>query len=329
MKILVIRMSSIGDVLLTTPVLKAFKRKYPDAKIDFLVMDKFKDAILGCKYIDNLIIFDKNKDDDFFNILKFADKLKKNNYDYVFDLHGKFRSKLITKRLGLKSYCYRKRAWWKTLLVKSRIIKYTVDDTIVKNYFGAFKDFNLEYVGEDIEFSYGDNSKFLKYKNMPIMAPGASKETKKWTEDGFGNLAKLIFEKHGVKTLLIGGKEDIEKCERINKISGDNCINLAGKLTLKESGALLSLGKFLVTNDSGPFHIARGVNCPTFVIFGPTSPGMFDFGKNDTLIYAKVDCSPCSLHGDKTCPKGHFDCMRKINSEYLFNNIENKITWED
>lgn len=329
MKVLVIRMSSIGDVLLTTPVLKAFKRKYPESKIDFLVLDKFKDAILESKYIDNLIIFNKKKDDGFFNILKFAEKLKENNYDYVFDLHGKFRSKLITKKIGVKSYCYRKRAWWKTLLVKARMIKYQVDNTIVKNYFGAFKEFNLEYVGEDIEFEYGDNSKFLEYKNMPIMAPGASKETKKWTEEGFGNLAKLIFEKHNIKTILIGGKEDIEKCERINKISGDNCINLAGKLTLKESGGLLSLGKFLVTNDSGPFHIARGVNCPTFVIFGPTSPGMFDFGKNDTLIYAGVCCSPCSLHGDKSCPKGHFDCMNKITSKYLFDNIENKIMWEE
>lgn len=328
MKVLVIRMSSIGDVLLTTPVLKAFKKRYPDAIIDFLVLDKFKDSILGCKYIDNLIIFDKSKDDGYTNIVKFANKLKENGYDYVFDLHAKFRSKLIAKKLGIKTYSYKKRAWWKGILVKLRLIKYKVDDTIIKNYFGAFKDFGLEYEGEDLEFSYGDNSKFKEYTGLPMMAPGASKETKKWTEDGFGNLAKLLFEKHGLKTVLIGGKEDIEKCERINKISGNKCINLAGKLTLKESGALLSVGKFLVTNDSGPFHIARGVNCPTFVIFGPTSPGMFEFGENDKLIYAGVKCSPCSLHGGKKCPKGTFNCMKSITSVDLFTEIENKINWE-
>ena len=154
MKILVIRMSSIGDVILTTPVLKAFKRKYPEAEIDFVVMEQFKDAISGLKYIDNLITFNKKKDDGIKNIKKFADRLKANKYDYVFDLHAKFRSKIIAKRLGVKTYTYKKRAWWKTLLVKLRLIKYQVDDTIIKNYFGAFKEFGIEYIGEDLDFAF-------------------------------------------------------------------------------------------------------------------------------------------------------------------------------
>lgn len=329
MKVLVIRMSSIGDVLLTTPVLKAFKNKYPDAKIDFLVMDQFKEAISGSKYIDRIIVFKKKENDGFKNIIKFADSLKKEKYDYVFDLHAKLRSKLITKRLGVTTYTYKKRAWWKSILVNAGLTKYEVDDTIVKNYFGAFKDFGIEYKGEDLEFVYGDNDRFKEYRNYPVMAPGASKETKKWTVEGFGRLAKMIFEKHKVQTILLGGRGDIKKCNEINRISGGHCINLAGKLTLKESGAILSLGRFLVTNDSGPFHIARGVGCPTFVIFGPTSPGMFELGENDTLVYAGVPCSPCSLHGDKKCPKKHFKCMKEITSEMLFDMIETKIKWEE
>ena len=98
---------------------------------------------------------------------------------------------------------------------------------------------------------------------------------------------------------------------------------MAGKLSLKQSGALLSRALFLVTNDSGPFHIARGVKCKTFVIFGPTSPEMFDFGNNTILIDKNVKCSPCSLHGDKECPKGHFDCMKQITGKEVFNTIEN------
>lgn len=207
------------------------------------------------------------------------------------------------------------------------MIKYEVDDTIVKNYFGAFKDFGLEYKGEDLTFSFpnGIEEKFNEYVDLPVMAPGASKNTKKWTPEGFGTLAKLIFEKYGKETVLIGGKEDIEICNKINEISGGHTINLAGKLSLKESGALLSRAKFLVTNDSGPFHIARGVKCKTFVIFGPTSPGMFDFGENDTLIYSGESCSPCSLHGDKVCPKHHFNCMKNIKGEMILKEIEKKI----
>lgn len=327
MKILVIRLSSIGDIILTTPVLKAFKEKYPEAIIDFLVLDKFKAAIEGLLYIDNLILFNKKENDGLKNMKIFAEKLRSNNYDYVFDLHSKLRSKVISKHLGVKCYRYRKRSWWKTLLVKLRLIKYEVDDTIVKNYFGAFKDFGVEYKGEDLTFSFpsGMEEKFKEYADLPVMAPGASKNTKKWTPEGFGTLAKLIFEKYGKETILIGGNEDKEVCEKIDKISGRHTINLAGKLSLKESGALLSRAKFLVTNDSGPFHIARGVKCKTFVIFGPTSPGMFDFGKNDTLIYSGESCAPCSLHGDKVCPKHHFNCMNNIKGEMILKEIEKKI----
>jgi len=325
-KILVIRLSSIGDIILTTPVLKAFKEKYPEAVIDFLVLDKFKDSIEGVPFVDNVILFNKERNDGLRNMEKFGKELKKNGYDYIFDLHSKIRSKVISKNIGVKTFTYRKRSWWKTLLVKMKLIKYKVDNTIVKNYFGAFKDFDLEYEGEDIYFAFSEKDEIYKeYEGLPVMAPGASKNTKKWTKEGFGELANLIYEKSGKKTVLIGGKEDIELCSEIDKMSGGHTINMAGKLSLKQSGALLSKALFLVTNDSGPFHIARGVKCKTFVIFGPTSPKMFDFGSNTILIDKNIKCSPCSLHGDKECPKGHFDCMKQITGKEVFDTIENSV----
>lgn len=326
MKILVIRLSSIGDIILTTPVLKAFKEKYPEAVIDFLVLDKFKDSIEGIPFIDNVILFNKEKNDGFYNMKKFGKELKKNGYDYIFDLHSKIRSKIISKNIGAKIFTYKKRSWWKTLLVKMKLIKYKVDNTIVKNYFGAFKDFGLEYKGEDIIFAFSEKDDICKeYDGLPVMAPGASKNTKKWTKEGFGELANLIYKKYKKKTVLIGGKEDIELCDEIDKISEGHTINMAGKLSLKQSGALLSKALFLVANDSGPFHIARGVKCKTFVIFGPTSPAMFDFGENTVLIDKNIKCSPCSLHGDKECPQGHFDCMKQITGKEVFDTIENSV----
>lgn len=327
MKILVIRFSSIGDIILSTAVLKAFKIKYPDAKIDFLVLEKFKDAISHCYYVDNLILFKKSKNDGFKNLIDFSKNLAQNNYDYVFDIHSKFRSKFISYILKhffkIKVYTYKKRSFWKSILVNMKLIKYKVDNTIVKNYFSAFKSFDLKYEGEELNFIFKKNleEKFLEYKNFIIFAPGASKETKKWTEENFANLAKLLYKKHKRKILLLGGKEDKEKCDRINRISDNSCINLAGKLELKESGAVLSQAKFLVTNDSGPFHIARAVGCKSFVIFGPTNPNMFDLDKNSILIYKNSPCSPCSLHGDKNCPKKHFDCMKNLTYNYVYNII--------
>lgn len=328
MRILVIRLSSFGDVILTTPVLKAFKEKYPDSTIDFLVMDRFKSAIEGSPFVDNLIVFKKGQDDGLENIKKFSEGLKVKRYDYVFDLHCKFRSFAITKFLGVKCFRYKKRSFWKTILVKMKLIKYNADNTIVKNYFGAFSKFKLRYGGEDLSFSFSDEAMKKideNWKGLPVFAPGASKNTKKWIPEEFGKLAKMLYDKTGLKTVIIGGKEDSKSAKIIGEISGGTTIDLTGKLTLKESGALLSTARFIVTNDSGPFHIARGVGCKSFVIFGPTDPKMFDFGEKDILIYGKEDCSPCSLHGDAECPKGNFKCMKNITAENVMDIIEKNI----
>ena len=328
MRVLIIRLSSIGDVVLTTPILKELKKKYPDIIIDFLVMENFKDAISGCSYIDNLILFNKKKHDGLKNMIILGKELKLNNYDYIFDLHAKIRSKIIRSAIGCKAYTYKKRSLLKSILVKTKAIKYRVDDTIIKNYFGAFKVLGLEYSGEDLTFSFEkkDLKKLetfcIEYDNVPMIAPGASKETKKWTKEGFAELSKLLYNKYGKKPILIGSSSEYEMCEEIKKMADGFAINLAGKLTLKESGALLSKAKFLVTNDSGPFHIARGVKCPTFVIFGPTSPGMFEYDEKNILIYLNEPCSPCSLHGDKVCPKKHFNCMKKLNAAMVMEIIE-------
>ncbi|MCQ8212405.1 glycosyltransferase family 9 protein [Cetobacterium somerae] len=328
MRVLIIRLSSIGDVILTTPVLKELKKKYPDIIIDFLVMENFKDAISGCPYIDNLILFNKKKHDGLKKMITFGKELKKNNYDYIFDLHAKVRSKIIGNAVGAKVYTYKKRSLLKTILVKTKAIKYKVDDTIIRNYFGAFKVLGLKYKTEDLTFSFEKkdldklSSLCIEYENVPMIAPGASKETKKWTKEGFAELVKLLYNKYGKKPIIIGGNNEYEMCEEIKKLSGNLAVNLAGKLNLKESGALLSKAKFLITNDSGPFHIARGVKCPTFVIFGPTSPEMFEYDKDNILIYLNESCSPCSLHGDKECPQKHFNCMKKLSAQMVMEVIE-------
>lgn len=325
MKILVIRLSSIGDVILTTPVLKELRLKYPEAQIDFVVMDKFKESIRGNKNIDKLIIFEKNRYKGIKGIYNFSKGLEK--YDLVIDLHAKMRSVLIGKFLGCRTLTYKKRAWWKTLLVKWRIIRYNADNTIIKNYFGPLKELGIEYKGENLEFDFEekDSKATAGYNDYVVFAPGASKETKKWTKEHFGKLAIEIKSRYAKDILLIGGPNEAEELDEINRISGGICTNLAGKLNLKESGALLSRAYFLVTNDSGPFHIGRGVKTLSFVIFGPTDPNMFEYSKDAVLLYADEPCSPCSLHGDKECPKGHFNCMRNLKVEDVMKIIDKRL----
>lgn len=317
-------MSSFGDVILTTPVLTQLREKYPNAIIDFIVLDKFKEAIRGNKNIDNLIIFEKDRYKGIIGIFKFSKNL--GEYNLIIDLHGKMRSILISYFTKGKVLRYKKRAWWKSLLVKMNLIKYKVDHTIVKSYFKPLKEIGLEYRGEELDFDFEekDEEAIKEYENFVVFAPGASKETKKWTKENFSGLGKLVNKKYGKMVILIGGKNEWNELEEIRKNSGEFCINLGGKLTLKESGALLSKSEFIVTNDSGPFHMARGVKTLSFVIFGPTSPEMFEYDNNSILLYGNESCSPCSLHGDKKCPKGHFNCMKKLSAEKVFEIIENR-----
>ena len=161
----------------------------------------------------------------------------------------------------------------------------------------------------------------LKNENYFVLAPGASKFTKKWPF--YNELAKDLlkyFSKKNIKIFVIGGKED-------KKIVQDDengrIINLCGKISFKESGIILKYAKIAVVNDSGPFHIARAVKTPTFVFFGPTDPNLFSFEKN-TFLIKNQNCKPHSLYGDDKFPKKYEDCMKNISVDYVFNKIMEK-----
>ena len=316
LKILVIRLSSIGDIILTTPVLEAIKNKYLNATLDFLVMDKFKDAISGNRYIDNLIVFEKEKFKGISGIIKFSKKLNENHYNIILDLHSKIRTILFSRFINGKVLRYKKRSWWKAPLVHIRWIRYKVDDTIVKNYFRPLSKLGIFYTNEKLKFDFKikDIESVKNLNDFIVMAPGAANYTKKWPKEYFSELGKRL---RG-QIVLIGGKDDFDDFEFIKNEVGDKCVNLAGKLNLKESGALISKSKYVITNDSGPFHIARGVGTKVFVIFGPTDPGMFEYDEDSILLFEGVKCSPCSLHGDKKCPKGHFKCMNDLTPERVY-----------
>jgi len=315
----VIRLSSIGDIILTTPVLEALRSRYPDAQIDFLVMDRFKDAMQGVPWIDNLILFPKASYKGLHGLIRFGKQLSQTHYDVVIDLHAKIRSIIIARQLKTRVLRYRKRAWWKSILVPLRLTTYHVDDTIVRNYFRPLSKLDVYYTREKLYFHFepSDLEAVQITGDFVVLAPGAANQTKKWLPEYFGRLGHLIQK----PVVIVGGKEEFEAFEEIRRIIGSSCKNMAGKLSLKESGALISRAQYVVTNDSGPFHIARGVNSKVFVIFGPTDPKMFTYDDNTVLLYNDLDCSPCSLHGDEKCPQGHFRCMKELTPEKVFAKI--------
>ena len=291
-------------------MLSAIKVKYPAAIIDFLVMDKFADAIYGNPHIDHLLLFEKRRYRGLAGLARFARKLRQRNYDQIIDLHAKLRSILLSFFMGVPVFRYKKRRLSKTIGVTLRLRRYHVDDTIVNNYFTAVKHLDIRPTKEKLRFDYSaeDAANVANFENFIVLAPGAANATKKWPKEYFAQLGQLIEE----KIVIIGGLEDVDDGEEICHQIGSNCRNMAGKLSLKQSGALIARAKYIVCNDSGPFHIARAVGTKAFVFFGPTDPGMFSYDQTAILIYAGLTCSPCSLHGDCKCPLGHFNCMHTL-----------------
>jgi len=323
-KILVIRLSSIGDIILTTPIIRALRKKYPEAAIDFLAMDRFRDAINGHPDISNILEFKRDKYRGLSGILRFSRTLKSTKYDLVIDLHAKLRSRLICLALKSRTLRYTKRSFWKTMGVRLHLMRYQVDDTIVRNYFRPLVPLGISPGPENLNFVFTrkDLEAVTAFANRVVLAPGAANPTKKWPAEYFGDLGRLMNQ----PIALLGGPEDKEDLEAIRQHIGPGmCENLAGKLSLKQSGALLSNARFVITNDSGPFHMARAGGRPVFVIFGPTDPNMFTFNQNETLIYAGEPCAPCSLHGDDQCPKGHFRCMLNLTPDMVLNTIQKRL----
>lgn len=318
MHILVIRFTSLGDVILTTPILAALRKRYPEARIDYLVMAGCADAIEGNPHIDSLIRFDKGRNDGLLGLATFARRL--GSYDLIVDLHAKLRGRILTAFMGGRVLRYRKRAWWKALGVHLRLIRYRADAPIVTTYFNAVAPLGIPAGGEELRFSFSeaDRQRVAAHAGAVVLAIGAANATKKWPVEYFARLGELI----EAPIVIVGGRVDTADGDTIQNRIGGRCTNLAGALSLKESGALLATARYVVCNDSVSFHMARAVGTPAFVIFGPTDPGMFTYNDRAVLIHAGEPCAPCSLHGDRQCPKGHFHCMRKLGPETVLAAIE-------
>ena len=213
------------------------------------------------------------------------------------------------------------------------MITYNADCTIVESYFTALKKLNLYFDRNNIESGKGDalefyidkgkEEEFVKKYNLKnvdyfVLAPGASKFTKKWPF--YDELSKKILQNTNSKIFVIGGKEDfgVVKADEEGRI-----IDLCGKISFKESGIILKYSKIAIVNDSGPFHIARAVGSETFVFFGPTDPKLFSFEKKTHLLN-NPDCPPHSLYGDDKFPKKYEDCMKNISVDYVFKKIMEK-----
>lgn len=313
-RILVIQTAFLGDVILATPVLSELKRLFPDAELDILVKKGNESLLLNNPYLHELYILNKSegKWKAIFGLIK---EFRKREYDLVINLHRFGSSGLITAfSKGKKRYGFRKNPF--SFLFSKRFPHVIGDGTheVERNLsiiaeFGAKKQ-----VKPELFPSQKDLDVIQEYvnDNYFCIAPASVWFTKQLP---MGKWIELIrsFDENAV-IYLLGSPADVSLCAEIVEFGKHTgAINLAGKLSLLQSAALMKKARRSFVNDSGPLHLASSVNANVTAFFCSTVPD-FGFGplSDDSEIKQVIglDCRPCGIHGHTACPKGHFNCAK-------------------
>ena len=325
MKILIIRFSSIGDIVLTSPVIRCLK-KQTGAEIHYLTKKNFEKILTSNPYVDKIFSIEKE-------ISEVITDLKSMNYDYVIDLHKNLRSLHVKKALGVKSFSFNKLNIEKWLMVNLKINRlpntHIVDRNLetlaslnVKNdgagldYFIPKEDeIDLNEINKKYKFLIND-SKYIAF------VIGAAHATKRLPVEKIIDICNGL----NLPIILLGGKEDFENGELIYTKSTGYVLNLCSKLNINQSASIVKQTKVVITHDTGLMHIAAAFRKKIISIWGNTIPefGMYPYYptsanegifKNNIVEVIGLNCRPCSKIGYNKCPKGHFKCMQMIDTE--------------
>ena len=315
MKILVIRLSSIGDIVLTTPVVRCLKKQL-GAEVHFLTKKSYYQIISHNPYIDKIHLYGDER-------AKMINKLNQENYDLIIDLHHNLRTLLIKWQLGKKSYSFRKLNIEKWLLVNLRIDRLP-DIHIVDRYMETCRDLGVINDGEGLDHFIPEKDEV----NIATLPPefhngyiawviGAKGNTKQFPNEKIANILESI----SMPVMLIGGKEDRMNGKAICREMGrrTNLLNATGQYHFNQSASLVKQAKLVITNDTGLMHVAAAFRKKIISIWGNTIPqfGMYPYfgnyyATNRVIEVSDLPCRPCSKIGRDRCPKGHFKCMKDI-----------------
>jgi ADP-heptose:LPS heptosyltransferase len=326
MKILVIRFSSIGDVVLTTSVVRCLKLQ-TNAEIHFITKEGFKSVLKDNPYIDKLITIKSS-------IKEVEADLKKEQYDWIIDLHKNIRTLSLKQKLKVPSRSFPKLNKEKWLLVKFKINKMPKLH-IVDRYFETVK--HLGVVNDNLpgdffiapESEVNIQSTFSITEKFVAIAIGAQFATKRLP---FEKLKEVI-SKINSPIILVGGPTDTELATSIvEAFPSKQILNACGGLSLQQSASIVSQASVLLTNDTGLMHIAACFKIPIVSVWGNTVPelGMYPYLPNHSELYSihqveNLSCRPCSKIGYKKCPKGHFNCMNLQDTVAIADDVNLKI----
>lgn len=328
-KFLIIRFSSIGDIVLTTPVIRCLRKQYPGDEIHFLTKQSFRGIVAHNPYIDKI----HTLEDSFERMLQ---ELALEEFDYIIDLHHNLRTLRVKKFLKkAKSFSFNKLNVEKFILTNFKI-NTLPNKHIVDRNFDCICSLDVVNDGLGLDYFIPAMDE-VKNTDLPLshvhgyigVVIGAALATKKLPLHKLQELCAAI--NHPI--ILLGGKEDYEDGKAIAKQDEIKIYNACGKFNLNESADLVRKAKLVITHDTGLMHIAAALQKPVISVWGNTVPafGMYPYyGQKSNMHYDVVEinklwCRPCSKIGYKKCPRGHFRCMENIAVNDIVNLVQQRL----
>ncbi len=314
-KFLVVRFSSIGDIVLTTPVVRCLKTQVKGAEVHYLTKKKYEPVIKGNPYVDKIY----GLGDNFRDMVL---ELRNENYHYIIDLHRNLRTLRLKSRIRAIPFTFDKLNFKKWLFVNFRINKLP-DIHIVERYLKSIAVFGVKSDNRGLDYFIPDNETVdiaginsELTKGYIVFTAGAGHNTKRLPAD----MTIGLFNKIKYPVVMLGGQEDYENSELIANSSGNKVFNYCGKFSINQSASMVKQAKLVIAHDTGLMHIAAAFRKRIISIWGNTVPefGMSPFlpAKDSYIIQVNgLKCRPCSKIGFDKCPKGHFKCMKDIETD--------------
>jgi len=321
-KFLIIRFSSIGDIVLTTPVIRSIRKRYPQSEIHYFTKASFQQVLQHNPYIDRLHLL-KN------DLSTQLAALKKERYDYVIDLHNNLRSLRVKWTLGRPHVAFHKENWQKYLMVRFK--KRLQLSHIVDRYGETLNAIDASLDGEGLDFFLPEGleeqarEEIAKHQIPPedclAVILGATYQTKRWLSTHFIELLNAYQQ----PIILLGGPDAIKEASFISSELSIPHLNAVGKHNLLMSAAMMKACRAVLTHDTGFMHIAAAFGQRVYSIWGNTVPefGMTPYQTKHTILEVKdLACRPCSKIGFHQCPKGHFRCMTQLSPAQVLQGLE-------
>ncbi len=327
MNILVIRLSSLGDVILTTPLLASIKAARPESRVSVLVKKAFADVFLGHPAVDEILIFEER------GLFGWLGEIRRRRFDVCLDLHDNLRSAVWRTFSGAKrTVRYDKRTDERRILVRSKTSSPRLEPPVKERYLECLAVLGIPVKERRTSLHVAGAARLpedwlREFGDAPLIgvAPGAAHATKRWLPERFAAAADSLAEKISGRVILLGTPSDDGPVREVLEYLKTPAQNFVGRTSLKEFMLLIRRCAVLLTNDSGAMHVAAAQGVPTAAVFGPTVRDFGFFPEEDCAEAVEIGelyCRPCSLHGTERCPEGHFRCMREISTKQVLDAAE-------